>query len=66
MSDDVKAAITQLPDIERDKLTAEVNRFRRIALLLIENEEIMVMIRSYQAHVKAGFTPEQALELCGK
>jgi len=58
--------VTLLPNIEEDKLIAQIEQFKRQKPKLAEFAILLAEARfaSYSAHVKAGFTPEQAMLLC--
>lgn len=49
-----------------DKNAATLEEMRRKMPMLLDSIELMVQLRraSYEAHVRAGFTPEEALQLC--
>ena len=61
-------SVSVLPNVEKDKLAAAVEQFRRNAELLIEHHAIMARVRrgAYEAYLNQGFTADQALELCTK
>jgi len=58
--------VTELPNIEQDKSIALLENLRRNMDTLIETNKLIATIRyaSFKAHVDAGFTPDQALQLC--
>lgn len=58
--------IRSIPNQDRDKLIAALEHLKRTAPLMIQLSATMATIRkaSFDAHVAAGFTPEQALVLC--
>ena len=60
--------ITEVPNIERDKMLAGLEHFRRNAAAIIEfNAELAkVRVGILKAHIEAGFTPEQALQFALK
>ncbi len=66
MNDKNDAKIAALPQVEQDKLAASIAMLRRNMTMIIEHQALLAQIRkaSYDLHVKQGFTPAQALELC--
>ena len=57
----------QIVDFDnKSKMGAAIEGLRRELPEIIRNIEIIAEIRkaSYDAHIKKGFTPEQALDLC--
>lgn len=60
--------VSALPNIEKDKLAAAVEAYRRNADLLIEHYMITARIRrkAFEAYLTQGFNEAQALELCAK
>lgn len=60
--------VTQVPNVERDKMIAASEQFRRAAPTIIEFQKELALVRIgiMKAHVEAGFTPEQAMEFALK
>jgi hypothetical protein len=58
--------VTAVPNIEQDKLRASVESVKRNIDILIEQQQLVAKVRfaSFKAHIEAGFSPEQALQLC--
>lgn len=58
--------LVEIPKTEDTKLRAEIEQLRRILPLMAEHVGLVATLRinSYRAHIAAGFTPEQALQLC--
>lgn len=57
--------IVDLPQ-KKDDLKAAVDAMKRSLPAFIEMQSLIAQMRkaSYDAHIKQGFTPEQALVLC--
>mgnify|MGYP003663711045 CR=1 FL=1 len=57
--------ITQIPT-KPDKAKAEAERLKRNLPIYLQNLRLVAIMRraAYNEYVAAGFTPEQALELC--
>ena len=57
-----------LSNTEREELAASLEAFKRKLPLLIEHASVTAKLRkaSYDAHIRNGFTPAEALELCHK
>ena len=55
----------QVTPIKKDKFKAAIDEFRRAMPAAIEQVKLTAQLRkiSYDACIKEGFTPEQALEL---
>ena len=51
---------------DKDKMRAAVEEMKRSLPTWLEHAELTAKIRraSYDAHIKEGFTPAEALELC--
>lgn len=64
MDDKQKPRIVPLP--ERNQMKAAVDQLARTMPEMLEHVKLMAQIRraSFVAHVEAGFTEAQALELC--
>jgi len=62
MSDKIRL----IHDGEKNELRAALENIRRGKREMIEFQSVLAEIRfaAYQAHIQAGFTEEQALELC--
>jgi len=60
--------ITAIPGVEQDKNIAMLENLKRNMEAIIETNKLIAKIRraSYEAYVSAGFTPDQALQLCIK
>jgi Tfp pilus assembly protein PilO len=66
MSNETDPKISQLPQIEHDKLVATIAMLRRNLPHQLELQSLIAKIRraGYEAYRKEGFTEAQALELC--
>ena len=64
MNDSVQPVAT----IPKDDMRAEIEKMKRAVPILMEYAELIAQIRKagYDAYIKQGFTPEQALQLCCK
>lgn len=60
--------VTPMPNEEHDKMRAALEQLKRNKQYQIELNEILAEIRkqAFDAHVRQGFTKEQALELVKK
>lgn len=58
----------ELLDTNQDEMQANIDRARRNLDAMIDMARLVATLRyeSYRAHIDAGFTPEQALDLCKK
>jgi hypothetical protein len=58
--------VTEIPMVERDSLVASLEAYKRnLAIIAGYGKDIAAFRRQlYLAHVEAGFTDAQALELC--
>lgn len=58
--------VTEVPNVERDKLLAAVEQLKRTMPVMLEYSALNAQLKfaQYTDFVKAGFTPQQALELC--
>jgi hypothetical protein len=58
--------VTTFPDGDKNEKLAELEKLKRDLPLFLEYCAISAQIKraSYEAHIKQGFTPDQALELC--
>ena len=59
-------SITSLPNVELDKLRAQVEQLKRQLPVLMEYHQLSAKLcrTRYDALVAEGFNPQQALELC--
>jgi hypothetical protein len=64
MSED-NGKLTQIPNVEKDKLIAQMENLKRNMPTLIEMQGHLAKIKyaSFVAYVDAGFTADQALQL---
>lgn len=62
----MSGAVTSVPNVEHDKLKAELAMFIRNIPVIIEFEKYTAKVRraKYEFYLGEGFSPEQALELC--
>lgn len=58
----------ELLKTEENELAANLSKARREIDQLLDMARLVAQLRyeSYRAHIDAGFTPDQALELCKK
>lgn len=58
--------VTEVPNVERDKLIAAVEQLKRTMPVMLEYSALNAKLKfaQYTDYVNAGFTPQQALELC--
>lgn len=68
MKDDDKPNIRELPSLNTKSLMAAVMAMKRELPAYLEMASVMAEIRRahYDAYIKKGFTPEQALDLAKK
>lgn len=61
-------SIKSLPNIERDKAQAEIDRVVRSMGDITRGMKVIAKVRkaAYDAHIEAGFTEKQAIELVKK
>ena len=66
MTDEKKPNLHTIPNKEKDKFQASLEAVKRHQDQFLSSLPIITAMRmaSYRAHLKAGFTKEQALELC--
>ena len=59
--------ITLLNTGDKDEFAASIAQLKRLAPMMKEHAVIIAGIRraSFDAHINEGFTPDQALTLCG-
>lgn len=60
------SAITEVPNIEKDKLVATLEQMRRTMPQMLEYAVLNAMLKraQYIEFLRAGFTEQQSLELC--
>ena len=58
--------VTEVPNVERDKLLASIEQLKRTLPVLLEYAELNARLKrsQYLSFLKAGFNEHQALELC--
>lgn len=62
----MSGTVTEVPNVERDKLIAAVEQLKRTMPVMIEYAVLNAQLKraQYLEFVKAGFNEAQALELC--
>lgn len=58
--------VVEVPNVERDKLLAQIEQLKRTLPVLLEYSELNAQLKrsQYLSFLKAGFNEQQALELC--
>lgn len=59
-------SVSEVPNVERDKLLASIEQMKRTMPLMLEYATLNAELKRHQflEYVRVGFTEQQALELC--